>query len=113
MCPLGFQLILGFQETQIVPDIGKHRAKQELETVPPRKLEILPLWGAQSDPKSGTETNSPVTLDLLVAAVKWNFQKGGTVVQNMTFRHIYICVYGEGLIEHLPFEFVLPMKGGG
>ena len=49
---------------QIIPNIGKHGAKQELETVPPQELGAVPI------------SNSPVlqflTLDLLVAAEKIN-----------------------------------------
>ena len=48
--------------------MGKHRAKQELETVPPQ----YHLEGPKNDPSGGTVSNSPVelflTLDLLVAA---------------------------------------------
>ena len=45
MCSLGVQLFLFFskQDGQIVPNRGEHRAKQELETVPPQELGAVPL----------------------------------------------------------------------
>ena len=86
MCSLGSQSIIKFifvqKMPQLVPDIGKHRAKWKLETVPPWKLETVPPFGgggAKSDPQSGTENNSPVvqflTFLLLLAAVKIIFSK--------------------------------------
>ena len=57
---------------QIAPNMGKHRAKQELETVPPQELGAIPPKGSKNDPSGGTVSNSWVvlflTLDLLVAA---------------------------------------------
>ena len=32
------------------PKYGKHRAKQELETVPPQELETVPPKGPKNDP---------------------------------------------------------------
>ena len=32
---------------QLVPNMGKHRAKQELETVPPQELGTVPPRGAK------------------------------------------------------------------
>ena len=62
--------------------MGKHRAKQELETVPPRELGTVPPKAGKSLPLRWYYcSNSPVvlflTLDLLVAAVKCFFS--GTV----------------------------------
>ena len=86
--------------------MGKHRAKQELETVPPQELGTVPLLGAKSDPKSSTISNSLVVqflaLDLLVAAVNMKcFKKvvqflvleRQKVVQKITLQHIYIYIY--------------------
>ena len=57
--------------------MGKHRAKQELETVPPQELGTVPPQGSKNDLSGGTVSNSPVvlflTLDLLVAAVNMLF----------------------------------------
>ena len=54
--------------------MGKHRAKQELETIPPQELGTVPPKGSKNDPSDGTVSNSCVvlflTLDLLVAAVE-------------------------------------------
>ena len=63
---------------QLVPNMGKHRAKQELETVPPQELGTVPPRGAKKKSLSGgTVSNSPVglflTLDLLLAAVRMFF----------------------------------------
>ena len=35
---------------QLVPNMGKHRAKQELETVPPQELGTVPPQGARKRP---------------------------------------------------------------
>ena len=35
---------------QLVPNMGKHRAKQELETVPPQELGTVPPRGAKKRP---------------------------------------------------------------
>ena len=61
--------------------MGKHRAKQELETVPPQELGTVPPKAGKNLPLRWYCSNSPVvlflTLDLLVAAVKMFFS--GTV----------------------------------
>ena len=44
MCPHGFQLLL--KKGQIAPNMGKHWAKQELETVQPQELGTVPPKGA-------------------------------------------------------------------
>ena len=73
MCPHGFQLFLFPKKGQIAPNMRKHRAKQELETVPPGELGTVPPKGSKNDLSGDTVSNSPVvlflTLDLLVAAV--------------------------------------------
>ena len=104
---------------QNIPTYGKHRAKQELETVPPRKLEIAPLLGGKSDPKSGTETHSPVVqfliIDLLAAAVKVfkkcsiisnspKGQKSGTENNSLAYTYMLWCYY---LGQVWPFEVLL------
>ena len=40
------------KKAPLVPNMGKHRAKQKLEIAPPRKLETVPLLGGggESDP---------------------------------------------------------------
>ena len=82
MCPHGFQLcsFVSNKKGQIVPNKGKRRAKQELETVPPGELGRVPPKGSKNDLSGGTVSNSPVvlflTLDLLVAAVKMFFLSG-------------------------------------
>ena len=100
-------LFLQKKKPQLVLNIGKHRARWKLETVPPWKLEIVPLLGAKSYPWGGTVNISPVlqflTFILLVAAVKNEISKNdGTVsnspkckkvVQKMTLRHVYIYIY--------------------
>ena len=44
MCPHGFQIL--FQKIgPSSPKYGKHRAKQELETVPPQELGTVPPKG--------------------------------------------------------------------
>ena len=102
MCPHGFELFL-LEKRPDSPKYWKHRAKQELETVPPQvrnsTTSEVNLWG-------GTVSNSPVvlflTLDLLVAAVKTDFWKGGTVsnswegkevILKLTLWHIIITYY--------------------
>ena len=50
-CPLGFQLFFGLWEKgQITPNMGKHTEKQELETVPPQELGIVPPLGGKKWP---------------------------------------------------------------
>ena len=50
--PLAYQLwFFGVKKRgQLVPDIGKHRAKQELEIVPPQELGTVPPRGAKKRP---------------------------------------------------------------
>ena len=106
-------MLFGFKKKgQIVQNMGKHRAKQELETVPPQELGTVPPKGSKNDLWGGTVSNSPVvlfpTLDLLVAAVKMcffffflvgtvsNFWKGKKVVPKLTLRHaFYLYIYRE------------------
>ena len=77
--PLSYQLwFFGVKKRgQLVPNMGKHRAKQELETVPPQELGTVPPRGAKKRPLRGTVSNYPVglflTLDLLLAAVRMIF----------------------------------------
>ena len=97
---------------QLVPNIGKHRAKQELESVPPQELGkvppqelgTVPPQGSKNGLWGGTVSNYPVglflALDLLLAAVRMIFflrwycswllkrQKSGT----KTDSGIYVCV---------------------
>ena len=83
--PTWLSIIFWFQKKgHIAPNIGKHRAKQELETVPPQELgTVPPKGGPKNDPSGGTVSNSWVvlflTLDLLVAAVKMIVFLSGTV----------------------------------
>ena len=53
---------------QIAPSMGKHRAKQELETVPPGELGTARYHpkGQKNDLSGGTVSNSPVVLFLLL-----------------------------------------------
>ena len=57
--------------------MGKHRAKQELEAVPPQELGTVPPKRAKNDLLGGTVSNSPVVLflnlDVLAAAVNMLF----------------------------------------
>ena len=46
MCPHGFQLFL-FQKNENSPNMGKQKAKQELETVPPQELGTVPPKGSK------------------------------------------------------------------
>ena len=41
-------MVFGVQKKgQLVPNMGKHRAKQELETVPPQELGTVPPQGSK------------------------------------------------------------------
>ena len=77
--PLAHQLcFFGVQKKgQLVPNMGKHRAKQELETIPPQELGTVPPRGSKNGLWGGTVSNYPVglflTLDLLLAAVRMIF----------------------------------------
>ena len=79
--PLPYQLcFFGVKKRgQLVPNMGKHRAKQELETVPPQELGTVPPRGEKKGLGGGTVSNYPVglflTLDLLLAAVGMIFVK--------------------------------------
>ena len=48
---LSINFVFFKQKAQLVPTMGKHRAKQELETVPPWKLETVPLLGGKMWPQ--------------------------------------------------------------
>ena len=47
MCPHGFHFVFVSKTGQITLTIGKHRAKQELETVPPGELGTVPPKGSK------------------------------------------------------------------
>ena len=49
--PLAHQLwFFGVKKGQLVPNMGKHGAKQELETVPPQELGIVPPQWSKKRP---------------------------------------------------------------
>ena len=117
--PLAHQsMVFWFKKKgQLVPNIGKHRAKQELETVPPQELGTVPPQGAKKGLWGGTVSNYPVglflTLDLLLAAVRRIFFLCGTVpdswsgqkvVPKPTLRHMYIYICcRKGIWSHFAF----------
>ena len=48
MCPHAFQLcFLVSKQGQVVQNMGKHRAKQELDIVPPPELGTVPPKGSR------------------------------------------------------------------
>ena len=55
---MAFIYFVSKRKGQIAPNIGKHRAKQELETVPPQELGTVPSKGSKNDPSDGTVSNS-------------------------------------------------------
>ena len=44
---MAFKLFVSKKRGQIAPNMGKHRAKQELETVPPQDLGAVPRKGSK------------------------------------------------------------------
>ena len=89
---------------QLVPNMGKHRAKQELETVPPQELGTVPPQGPKKGLWGGTVSNYPVglflTLDLLLAAVRviffmwycsWLLKRQKSGAKNNSPAYICVC----------------------
>ena len=47
---INYVFLVSQKKGQLVPNMGKHRAKQELETVPPQELGTVPPQGSKKRP---------------------------------------------------------------